>query len=333
MRLIGYECRKLTKQLHIWLFTGLLLTGNLFMLYASQRSTPAYFFIFQQKDSYAAFCQGDKDADAMGFYQQELDAQEGYLASYRQFITEMESRAAKMRETVFYRDENSYVFRNLQKTCEVFSAFADTAVTADNCFGLRAFAEYDYGILFLLIFLGLVTWYVLFYERNRNLLLLLKGCRQGHCPLAFAKLITLLLSGAFYVLILDEPTAGLDPAERIRIRNFISENAKNKIVLLATHVVSDVEYISKEILILRQGKMVRKGPPRELLAELDHKVFEALVTPEEEPYYQQGGYKIANVSLTEDKVCLRIVSDKIPAVGEVHSIRPCLEDVYLYWAE
>ncbi len=135
------------------------------------------------------------------------------------------------------------------------------------------------------------------------------------------------------VLILDEPTAGLDPAERIRIRNFISENAKNKIVLLATHVVSDVEYISKEILILRQGKMVRKGPPRELLAELDHKVFEALVTPEEEPYYQQGGYKIANVSLTEDKVCLRIVSDEIPVVGEVHSIRPCLEDVYLYWAE
>ncbi len=201
MRLIGFECRKLTKQLHIWLFTGLLLTGNLFMLYASQRSTPAYFFIFQQKDSYAAFCQGDKGADAMGFYQQELDAQEGYLASYRQFINEMESRAAKMRETVFYRDENSYVFRNLQKTCEDFSVFADTAVTADNCFGLRAFAEYDYGILFLLIFLGLVTWYVLFYERNRNLLLLLKGCRQGHCPLAFAKLITLLLSGAFYVLI------------------------------------------------------------------------------------------------------------------------------------
>jgi len=135
------------------------------------------------------------------------------------------------------------------------------------------------------------------------------------------------------VLILDEPTAGLDPKERIRIRNFISESSKDKIVLLATHVVSDVEYISKEILILRDGNIIRKGSPQELLAELDDKVFEVLVTHEEEQNYQNGGYKIANISVAADKVCLRIVSNEVPALGEVHVARPCLEDAYLYWAE
>lgn len=135
------------------------------------------------------------------------------------------------------------------------------------------------------------------------------------------------------VLILDEPTAGLDPKERIRIRNYISESAKDKIVLLATHVVPDVEYISKEILILRAGQIIRKAPPGELLTELNNKVFEVLVTQEEERHYKNAGYKIANVSLTADKVCLRIVSDEIPRVGDVHTVRPCLEDAYLYWAE
>lgn len=135
------------------------------------------------------------------------------------------------------------------------------------------------------------------------------------------------------ILVLDEPTAGLDPKERIRIRNYISESAKDKIVLLATHVVSDVEYISKEIVIMRAGQIIRKAPPGELLAKLDKKVFEVFVTQEEERHYKNGGYKIASVSLTADKVCLRIVSDEIPVVGDVHAVRPCLEDAYLYWAE
>lgn len=135
------------------------------------------------------------------------------------------------------------------------------------------------------------------------------------------------------VLILDEPTAGLDPRERIRIRNFVSENAKDKIVLLATHVVSDVEYIAKEVLIVKDGQIVRKGETQELLTELNNKVFETLVTPKEEKYYRNGDYQIAQVSLTADKVCLRIISDEVPVMGDVHAVRPCLEDVYLYWTE
>lgn len=71
------------------------------------------------------------------------------------------------------------------------------------------------------------------------------------------------------ILIMDEPTAGLDPKERIRIRNFISEISRDKIVLLATHVVPDVEYISKEILVMDGGCIVRHGAPKELLADME----------------------------------------------------------------
>jgi len=66
------------------------------------------------------------------------------------------------------------------------------------------------------------------------------------------------------ILILDEPTAGLDPGERIRFRNIISKLSKDRIVLLATHIVSDVEYIAKEVLILKKGKLVKKGTTKEL---------------------------------------------------------------------
>lgn len=135
------------------------------------------------------------------------------------------------------------------------------------------------------------------------------------------------------ILIMDEPTAGLDPKERIRIRNFISEISKDKIVLIATHVVSDIEYISKEILILKDGLLVRKNASDILLKEIEHKVFEAVVGHDEQKFYEHSEYKIANIMLIGDKTCMRIVSDRCPEVGEIREVRPNLEDVYLYFAE
>lgn len=132
------------------------------------------------------------------------------------------------------------------------------------------------------------------------------------------------------ILIMDEPTAGLDPMERIRIRNFISEISKNKIVFLATHVVSDVESISKEILIMKKGKVVRWGKPGELLANMERKVFDVLVTEEEKHWYETNGYQIANITFTAEQMCLRIVSDILPSKGKVVKARASLEEVYLY---
>ena len=135
------------------------------------------------------------------------------------------------------------------------------------------------------------------------------------------------------LLILDEPTAGLDPKERIRIRNFISEVSKDKIVLLSTHVVSDVEFISKEILVMRSGQIKTKGTPQSLLDSMNGRVFEVLVTPEEQCACEGAGYKLSNIMLTQDRICLRIVSDIRPQNGQVREVYPNLEDVYLYLAD
>lgn len=135
------------------------------------------------------------------------------------------------------------------------------------------------------------------------------------------------------LLIMDEPTAGLDPKERIRIRNFISEVSKDKIVLLSTHVVSDVEFISKEILVMKAGQIKAAGSPQSLLDSLKGRVFEVLVTPEEQRAYEDSNWKLSNIMLTQDRICLRIVSDTRPQVGQVQEAYPNLEDVYLYLAE
>ena len=76
------------------------------------------------------------------------------------------------------------------------------------------------------------------------------------------------------ILILDEPTADLDPKERIRIRNFISEIAEDKIVLISTHVVSDIEFIAKEIILLKSGKVVSHDTCNNLIKEIENKVYE-----------------------------------------------------------
>lgn len=76
------------------------------------------------------------------------------------------------------------------------------------------------------------------------------------------------------VVILDEPTTGLDPRERIRIRNYISDLAKDRIILLATHVVSDVEFIFREILLLKGGRLLAKDSPSRLLKTLEEKSYQ-----------------------------------------------------------
>lgn len=133
------------------------------------------------------------------------------------------------------------------------------------------------------------------------------------------------------ILILDEPTAGLDPKERIRIRNFISEIAKNKIVLFATHVVSDIEYISNSIILMKEGKVIKYEKPQELLKEMEGKVFEVFVSEEEKKIYEQGEYKVSNLMHTNGKICMRLVGDILPKVGEVCQVQPNLEDMYLYY--
>ena len=133
------------------------------------------------------------------------------------------------------------------------------------------------------------------------------------------------------ILILDEPTAGLDPKERIRIRNFISSIAQDKIVLLATHVVSDIECIAREVLLLKGGRLLRQAPTEELIRDIRDFVWETdLETPDIAEL--SASYLVSNLSAAEQgHITARIVSETEPALPGCHLIRPTLEDVYLYY--
>ena len=132
------------------------------------------------------------------------------------------------------------------------------------------------------------------------------------------------------VLILDEPTAGLDPKQRIAVRNLISEIAFQKIVLIATHVVTDVEFISKEIVLLKDGQVIKKAERETLTANLEGKVYEIKVPVSELKRIQQT-YLVGNIVKEREWIYVRIVSDTLPQEKNVTIVRPSLEDVYLYY--
>ena len=133
------------------------------------------------------------------------------------------------------------------------------------------------------------------------------------------------------VLVLDEPTAGLDPKQRIAIRNLIASLAERKIVIVSTHVVSDIACIAKEILLLKQGELISQLPPAELIQQIDGTVWEVSVSKDDLPSWQSR-YRISNMAYDGSDFCLRLLSDA--AVPGGHRVKPNLEDVYLsYFGE
>ena len=134
------------------------------------------------------------------------------------------------------------------------------------------------------------------------------------------------------LLILDEPTAGLDPRERIRIRNFISEIARDKIVLFATHVVSDIEFIARQIIVIREGRLLYKAPIPTLLGIVDGKVYEATVDHSVATELQRK-YRISNLRQQASGTSVRFVADIPPAGFDTKLVSPTLEDLYIYLFE
>lgn len=134
------------------------------------------------------------------------------------------------------------------------------------------------------------------------------------------------------ILILDEPTAGLDPSERIRFRNLISELSENRIVLLSTHIVSDVEYIAGQILLMKDGKIERSGTAEEIISSIPEKVW-VLCTERENVDYYLKNYKVSNIKSTSDGAELRIISAEKPN-DNATLVNITLEDVFLsYFGE
>ena len=130
------------------------------------------------------------------------------------------------------------------------------------------------------------------------------------------------------ILVLDEPTAGLDPKERVRFRNLIAGFAQDKVVILSTHSVSDVEFIANRILVMRQGSFVLDGTPEQVVAQATGKVWECHVEAHraEEMAAQM---QVANVRYAADgHAVVRVVADEPPMAG-ASAVEPTLEDLYL----
>ena len=131
------------------------------------------------------------------------------------------------------------------------------------------------------------------------------------------------------ILILDEPTAGLDPMERVRFRNLISELSEERIVILSTHIVSDVEYIANEIWLMKNGRLVQQGSLNDILDSMPEKVW-SIVTSQTEASKLMKQYKVSNMKTDRDGVELRMISAQQPfAYAEM--VQPNLEDVFLYY--
>lgn len=131
------------------------------------------------------------------------------------------------------------------------------------------------------------------------------------------------------VLILDEPTSGLDPGERVKFRNLISEFASDRIVLISTHIVSDVEYIASRNAIMKDGKIIAVGSTEELVREMEHKVWSAVI-PEKELHAYEKQLRIVNIRHEEGQnVSVRYLSE-YSAIENSERCVPRLEDLYLW---
>ena len=131
------------------------------------------------------------------------------------------------------------------------------------------------------------------------------------------------------ILVLDEPTAGLDPKERVRFRNLISSFSKDKIVILSTHIVSDVEYIADDIMIMKDGKIIHEGKPEEILTTIKGFVYEVNI-PNQLTDDFTIKYNVVNLRNNGNETVLRIVSEVQPD-KRAKNVEPTLEDLYLYY--
>jgi ABC-2 type transport system ATP-binding protein len=131
------------------------------------------------------------------------------------------------------------------------------------------------------------------------------------------------------LLIVDEPTAGLDPEERVRFRNLLSDLSGERIVILSTHIVSDVEATSTHMALLNKGQLLREAAPENLLKEIENKVWEWTIHSDDLPALKQK-HIISGTIRRSDGVQVRVVSESKPDAN-AQTVSPNLEDAYLFF--
>lgn len=129
------------------------------------------------------------------------------------------------------------------------------------------------------------------------------------------------------VLIADEPTAGLDPEERIRFRNLLCETAKDRIVILSTHIAGDIEAACEKAAILDEGRIIFNGPVRELINRAEGKIF-SITVPQEELPYIKSRYKVTGMLAEGSMVTVRFIAERNPPEN-AEKCKPSIEDGYI----
>ena len=199
-KICRYEFYKICLNKIFWFLTAVLLAGNILTFYTYEKNTVEYYYIAEYKDAYEAFWNGSGE-DLDDFYKRDQEKQMQYVESYPMFIQGMAQRAEKMVSTSIFEDQNSFVYRNIQKTCRDYEKLSELELKPDNCYGVQALAGYEEGILFLLVFLGVLIYYVVLYEQDQKLLLLLKVNRKGRTPVVISKILVTSTFAAGYGVI------------------------------------------------------------------------------------------------------------------------------------
>lgn len=129
------------------------------------------------------------------------------------------------------------------------------------------------------------------------------------------------------IVIFDEPTVGLDPEERVRFRNLISDLANESIVILSSHIVSDIDTIADKIVIMKHGKLLKTGNPETIIKQIEGKVYETTIIKEKLPEFRKANL-VVSTARKDGKLLIRYIADQ-PIASSVNCT-PNLEDAYLY---
>lgn len=200
-KMILFELKKIwDKKLLIGLMAFLLLASGV-LFHLNEKSQPAYTYIYQGRDAYEHFLQGDVSADVYGVYAKDMERQKKHKENYGLFLSEMEERAEKSMLLLGNSERKSYVYTNAKKTCEDYKRLSSVEIINDNCYGVVEFAQYDLGIYLLIGCVGLLAYYVFFEERRSGILLLVKGTKYGHAPLIQAKMFVMVVGSVLFTLL------------------------------------------------------------------------------------------------------------------------------------
>ncbi|MGO0984902.1 ABC transporter ATP-binding protein [Clostridioides difficile] len=133
------------------------------------------------------------------------------------------------------------------------------------------------------------------------------------------------------IIVLDEPTAGLDPQERARFRNLIAKISRDKIIILSTHIISDIESVAKETIMIKNGKLLMKGTHKEILSHMQNKVYNIQVENECAIDEIQSKYKVISIQSDVNSIVLRVVSENTPTEPNAQLVQAKFEDVYMLY--